>query len=332
MRTIPTFAKLPADLARVWRYAIVLLVAWTTLASTGMAWIALHERQMASDMAIGDARVIIYKDLALRHWAMEYGGLYAVVSERNPPNPALAHVKDRDVPMPSGGLLTLIPPARMVREISDLDRERLGFQSHLVAIDPTYSKYQADEWEAQAIAKLAKGAVEVSGRAVINGEPSMRIMLPLIATEGCLKCHAAWGFKVGHIRGGVSASVPLKSYSASVRLQTRSIFLILLTGWVLGLGGILFGANRIYRRAKDEIEAEKAFQESQKFLSSIFDSIQDGISILDRDLRIVRVNAIMEKWYAHRMPLVGKKCFEAYHGRMERCEICPTVEDRKSVV
>jgi DUF438 domain-containing protein len=32
----------------------------------------------------------------------------------------------------------------------------------------------------------------------------------------------------------------------------------------------------------------------------------------------------MEKWYKHAMPLVGKKCYYAYHGRKERCKICPT--------
>ena len=32
----------------------------------------------------------------------------------------------------------------------------------------------------------------------------------------------------------------------------------------------------------------------------------------------------MEKWYSHAMPLVGKKCYEAYHGRRERCKPCPS--------
>jgi hypothetical protein len=32
----------------------------------------------------------------------------------------------------------------------------------------------------------------------------------------------------------------------------------------------------------------------------------------------------MEKWYAHAMPLVGKKCYEAYHLRKTRCDVCPT--------
>jgi PAS domain S-box-containing protein len=65
-------------------------------------------------------------------------------------------------------------------------------------------------------------------------------------------------------------------------------------------------------------------QEREQFLSGVLDSIQDGISILDKDFTIVRVNRTMEQWYAHALPLVGKKCYQAYHLRNEPCSICPT--------
>ncbi|MBI4698767.1 MAG: PAS domain-containing protein [Nitrospirae bacterium] len=65
-------------------------------------------------------------------------------------------------------------------------------------------------------------------------------------------------------------------------------------------------------------------RENERFLDDIFSSIQDGISILDKDMNIVRVNRTMENWYSHVMPLAGKKCYEAYHFRRQPCEICPT--------
>ena len=68
----------------------------------------------------------------------------------------------------------------------------------------------------------------------------------------------------------------------------------------------------------------RELEEKEKFLVAVFSSIQDGISVLDKDMNILRVNATMEKWYKHAMPLVGKKCYKAYHGRRERCKICPT--------
>ncbi len=77
-------------------------------------------------------------------------------------------------------------------------------------------------------------------------------------------------------------------------------------------------------------KAERALLESGRFLGSVFGSIQDGISILDRDMNIIQVNSAMEKWYSHKMPLVGKKCYDAYHGRKKHCEVCPTIRTIKT--
>ncbi len=71
--------------------------------------------------------------------------------------------------------------------------------------------------------------------------------------------------------------------------------------------------------------ADAALLEGERFLSSIFSSIQDGISILDTDLNIIRVNQAMESWYAHALPLKGKKCYEAYRGERKPCADCPTL-------
>ncbi|MHC4891281.1 MAG: PAS domain-containing protein, partial [Planctomycetota bacterium] len=71
--------------------------------------------------------------------------------------------------------------------------------------------------------------------------------------------------------------------------------------------------------------AEEALRENERFLQDIFDAMQDGISVLDRDLNIVRVNLWMEKRYADRMPLVGKKCYIAYQKRKSVCPWCPSV-------
>lgn len=69
--------------------------------------------------------------------------------------------------------------------------------------------------------------------------------------------------------------------------------------------------------------AERALRESERFLASIFDSIQDGLCILDTDFTIVRANPTMENWYAHAQPLVGKKCYEALYDATEPCGVCP---------
>ncbi len=86
--------------------------------------------------------------------------------------------------------------------------------------------------------------------------------------------------------------------------------------------------SRITGIAEDITErknAEERLQDSEKFLNNIFDCFQDGISILDKDLNIVRVNHVMEKWHPYMIPLEGKKCYHVYHGRSEPCERCPSI-------
>jgi len=82
----------------------------------------------------------------------------------------------------------------------------------------------------------------------------------------------------------------------------------------------------ISRDITERKQAEDEFKESTRFLSNILSSIQDGISILDKDMKILMVNPTMKQWYAHAMPFLGKKCYEVYHGATERCTDCPTYE------
>jgi PAS domain S-box-containing protein len=84
----------------------------------------------------------------------------------------------------------------------------------------------------------------------------------------------------------------------------------------------------LFRPMTLEIEerkrAEARLEANERFLANVFSSIQDGISVLDKNMNIIRTNHTMERWYSHSMPLVGKKCYAAYHERKEMCEICPT--------
>ncbi|MBI5196183.1 MAG: PAS domain-containing protein [Nitrospirae bacterium] len=88
-------------------------------------------------------------------------------------------------------------------------------------------------------------------------------------------------------------------------------------------GKIVAGIEIVRDVTAHKLKGEE-IKKNEKFLNDIFDSIQDGISILDKDMTIIRVNHAIERWYSHAMPLIGKKCYDAYHSRKECCEVCPT--------
>jgi PAS domain S-box-containing protein len=99
-------------------------------------------------------------------------------------------------------------------------------------------------------------------------------------------------------------------------IQERSQIVCDQNGKVQYVSGIFFDIT-------SQKTTEEALQEGERFLSSIFASILDGISVIDLNFTIVQVNPTMEKWYKHALPLVGEKCYEAQHGRSEPCQPCP---------
>jgi PAS domain S-box-containing protein len=72
--------------------------------------------------------------------------------------------------------------------------------------------------------------------------------------------------------------------------------------------------------------AKEVGEKKDWFLKDILNIIQDGISILDRELNIIYVNPTMAKRLDHQMPVVGKKCYKVFHELTEPCKICPAVK------
>lgn len=92
--------------------------------------------------------------------------------------------------------------------------------------------------------------------------------------------------------------------------------------------------DKLRKENKQLNEALKQFavSDTKEFvlLNNILDSIKEGVSVLDKDLTIIRTNKTMEEWYAKKAPLKGKKCYVAYHDRKNTCEICPTTRCMKT--
>jgi len=80
--------------------------------------------------------------------------------------------------------------------------------------------------------------------------------------------------------------------------------------------------HSIFRDVTERRKLESALRDNEQFSADIFNAIQDGISLLDKDLTILRVNALMEEMYANDMPIVGKKCYQVYQGRTTICPWC----------
>ncbi|MGE5197023.1 MAG: diguanylate cyclase [Deltaproteobacteria bacterium] len=128
----------------------------------------------------------------------------------------------------------------------------------------------------------------------------------------------------------VFESAQAVSVENKIKLGDRDLWLDTKLIPIKDASGNVSAVMSIARDITERKYVADALEERERFLSSIFSSIQDGVSVLDTDLNIIRVNSTMEKWYSHAMPLVGKKCYEAYHGRHTVCPSCPSVRTLES--
>ncbi len=76
--------------------------------------------------------------------------------------------------------------------------------------------------------------------------------------------------------------------------------------------------------------AELELAESHSLLQSVFDGMDDGLAVLDPQMRIVRANAWMEDHYGPARKILGRKCYEVYEQHSSPCATCPLVETRRT--
>ena len=207
-----------------------------------------------------------------RQWNAMHGGLYAPVTENSQSNQYLK-VSERDITTPSGIKLTKINPAYMTRQVHELGKDSLGVEGHITSLNPIRAENIADVWEKQALTEFESGTMEFVSIIRKKSEKYLRFMRPLITEKGCLRCHAAQGYKVGDIRGGISISVPMTPFYAVAQKQIRILVIVHCCLLLIGLGSIGVAVNyfqkQIKRRIKIKNEREKIIKELQDALDEV---------------------------------------------------------------
>ncbi|MDY0269558.1 ATP-binding protein [Trichloromonas sp.] len=249
---------------------------WTLLILLLAGWDYYQVRQSALDNARTAARHSYAKDLTFRKWATGHGGVYAPVTPANPPNANLAHIPERDIQTPSGRPLTLINPATILRQVHQLADETFGTRAHITSLRPIRPANAPDPWEVAALQAFERGENERSELQSIDGEPYLRLMRPFVVDTGCLKCHAAQGYQMGNIRGGISIAIPWAPYRAHLRSYLLHHSLGYGGLWSLGMLGLGASRRRLQNHLRERDRAEALLREERQRLTGIIEGTRVG--------------------------------------------------------
>lgn len=255
----------------------ILAIGWTIFIIAMMAYDFQATKMNTIELARIQASTGLEKDIVYRKWNAINGGVYGSVSENTKPNPYLKN-KERDISTPSGSRnLTMINPAYMTRQVHELEHAKNGVVGHITSLNPIRPENVADAWERTALQQFEQGVKEVSSLERMDERSYLRVMRPLMVIQGCMPCHAAQGYQVGEVRGGLSISVPMEQWFENRKtvLSHHVIFLVVL--WAVVLAGLSIG----FLNLRNKVLQVNLTQADLNKLKNVLDQINDSVFLMN---------------------------------------------------
>jgi len=276
---------------------VTLLIGITLIFSGSLIWNILEEYHSANEYARIETLASFNKDLLYRRWASMHGGVYVPITQVTPPNPDLSFLPERDIITSTGKIFTLMNPAYMTRQVNAIAEKQYGAKGHITSLNPIRPENKADDWETKALQLFEKGDTEYYSIEKINNQEYMRFMHSMKVEEGCLKCHAKQGYKVGDIRGGISVSIPMEKYNQitkagifNLTITHVFIYLLIIALTIIGFRQFLVRLQKLDALQKKIIESEKAYKD-------VIENTSDLITIVDKHGKILYINHASVNFY-----------------------------------
>jgi diguanylate cyclase (GGDEF)-like protein/PAS domain S-box-containing protein len=283
------------------------VVALAIATSFFLSWQAADARMQSVARERGAALFRLVQ--ITRSWNAAHGGVYVPVSADTQPNPYLEHPR-RDVVTQDGVALTMVNPAFMTRQISEIAANAQGFRFHITSNKPIRPDNKPDTWESETLAQFEIGLLE---RIDLNTEAQTvhRYMAPLKVEPACMKCHQKQGYEVGQIRGGISIDMPADELLAlRTGERAQSALGHLLAFLVMsGLVVLLMSRTRKHtlalesiNRNQDQVITQRTAQLSEanaslasqvaerEVAATVFEHTSQAIMVLDASTNIDKVN------------------------------------------
>ncbi len=265
-----------------------------------LGWKISQNEANTKKLAENQARANFNKDKAFRLWLTSHGRLYIPVGKKYQPDPYLAHIEDRDITTPSGIKLSLINPARIIRDLDRQYSDFYGVSGRVTSLTPIRPQNAPDPWEREALHKLDQGVQEIFEYTTIEGEPFLRLIQPLPLKKGCLLCHPYLASKTNEVGGGVTIALPMNELldrEAAENSKDIQLFSII---WLLGILGIAYANVFISRQVREKGEVIAALAASQSRNTASMESAMDCIITIDSSGMVTDVNPATSKTFGYK--------------------------------
>lgn len=274
---------------------LYLVLPWTLLVMGVLALEVSSATREHFEIALNRARDSFKKDVSYRLWATERGGVYVPLDEKTPANPYLAHLPNREITTTEGKVYTLVNPAYMTRMVHELSSREFGLKGHITSLKPLRPENAPDPWESKALEAFERGPREIWEKIDRPEGNQLRYMGAFVTVQGCLRCHAHQGYKVGDIRGGISVTVRIEDQGLLAGLNHRRETLLGILGvWVIGLGVIALWYRHSQNHARERRAVLAELQESHARYRSLVEAMPLRLYQTDREGRITFANQALQ--------------------------------------
>jgi signal transduction histidine kinase len=236
-------------------------IVWTLLVLFSL-WTQREQlNRTAQELARIDAIANLKKDMSIRKWASEVGGVY--IKEDLAPNvDALSEQERVQVIHLTGEIQKLISltSIHILLGIQEVSNKEYGTKERLTSLQLLNRDNAPDEWESQALKTLEGGSrIVAEAMPKSKGHGLMRVMIPMRMDEECLECHRETLVPVGGLRGGAAVTIDLNTYWTAQEPTWRTIQYWHTGIWLAGMATLFAYWTFLRRRAAEHalIDAER---------------------------------------------------------------------------
>jgi len=216
---------------------------------------------LIQEQLLKEAKAYSQQITLMRRWIAKHGGIYVEKHSGVSVSPYLKKISPFKTTIQDQDRKEYIlkNPATVTREISEMAREENFFSFHLTSLDPINPLNKPDQFEAESLKKFRQGIKEAYEFDNQDDEVIFRYITPLPVKESCLACHAAQGYKVGDIRGGISVAIPASGIIGQIKkskvyiISFAVVVLVLITAIVLFISRHLINNLQIAEQKLMEI-------------------------------------------------------------------------------